>query len=101
MANAFMNDQVVFFAVLALTLGLFIHGRIHYDIVALLALLTLTIVGIIPGAEAFSGLGHPAVVTVGAVLVVGRAVQRSGALSVLVRPAGEEREKTPWRRLAL
>ena len=36
MANAFMNDQVVFFFVLALTLGLFIHGRIHYDIVALL-----------------------------------------------------------------
>ena len=85
MANAFMNDQVVFFVVLALTLGLFIHGRIHYDIVALLALLTLTVVGIIPGTEAFSGLGHPAVVTVGAVLVVGRAVQRSGALSVLVR----------------
>ncbi len=80
-----MNDQVVFFVVLALTLGLFIQGRIHYDIVALLALLTLTVVGIIPGAEAFSGLGHPAVVTVGAVLVVSRGIQRSGALSVLVR----------------
>lgn len=80
-----MNDQVVFFVVLALTLGLFIQGRIHYDIVALLALLTLTVVEIIPGAEAFSGLGHPAVVTVGAVLVVSRGIQRSGALSVLVR----------------
>ena len=85
MANDFMNDQVIFFAVLILTLGLFIHGRIHYDIVALLALLTLTVVGIIPGTEAFSGLGHPAVVTVGAVLVVSRGIQRSGALSVLVR----------------
>ena len=80
-----MSDQVVFFAVLALTLGLFIHGQIHYDIVALLALLALTVIGIIPGMEAFSGLGHPAVVTVGAVLVVSRGIQRSGTLSVLVR----------------
>ncbi|MDE2718486.1 MAG: SLC13 family permease, partial [Chloroflexota bacterium] len=64
-----MNDQIIFFVILALTLGLFIHGRIHYDIVALLSLLALTVVGIIPGAEAFAGLGHPAVVTVGAVLV--------------------------------
>ena len=80
-----MTDQVVFFVVLALTLGLFIHGRIHYDIVALLSLLTLTVVGIIPGAEAFSGLGHPAVVTVGAVLIVSRGIQQSGALSFLVR----------------
>ena len=80
-----MNDQIVFFVILVLTLGLFIHGRIHYDIVALLSLLALTVLGIIPAAEAFSGLGHPAVVTVGAVLIVSRGIQQSGALSVLVR----------------
>ncbi len=80
-----MNDQIIFFVLLTLTLALFIHGRIHYDIVALLSLLVLTILGIIPTAQAFAGLGHPAVVTVGAVLVVSRGIQQSGALSFLVR----------------
>ena len=39
--------QKIVFAVLALVMGLFIWGRIRYDIVALLGLLLLVIVDII------------------------------------------------------
>ena len=55
--------------------------------------LVLTVVGIIPGTEAFSGLGHPAVVTVGAVLVVGRADSTVRGVVGTRAAAGEEREE--------
>lgn len=73
------------FVTLALTLILFIWGKIRYDIVALLALLFLVLMDIVPAAEAFSGFGHPAVITVAAVLIVSQALQRSGLIDVAGR----------------
>jgi di/tricarboxylate transporter len=78
-------QQGIVFVVLLMTLVLFIVGRWRYDLVALLAMLTLTVIGafpgigtIIPPQDAFAGFGHPAVVTVAAVLVVGRGLLNSG-----------------------
>ena len=53
-----MNEAIVF-AVLALSLVLFVVGKWRYDIVAILALLVLAIAGIVPAAEAYKGFGHP------------------------------------------
>ncbi len=78
-----MSDELIVFATLVGTLVLFIHGRWRYDIVALLALLTLAVLRIVPPAEAFSGFGHPAVVTVAAVLVVGRGMFNSGVVDAI------------------
>ena len=66
------SDQLIVFAVLAATLGLFVWNRWRYDIVALAALLVVTLAGIVPPEKAFMGLGHPAVITVAAVLVLSR-----------------------------
>ena len=52
---------------------MFVTAIWRYDIVALLALLVLTIAGIVPATEAYRGFGHPAVVTVAVVLVLSRA----------------------------
>ncbi len=79
-----LNEAIVF-AVLALALVMFITGKVRYDLVALGALLILTIVGIVPPSEAYSGFGHPAVVTVGAVLVLSRVLESSGVVDVLGR----------------
>ncbi|HAP32020.1 MAG TPA: SLC13 family permease, partial [Firmicutes bacterium] len=73
------------FIVLFFVLVLFVWGRWRYDIVALMALLFLTITGVVPGADAFSGFGHPAVITVAAVLVVSRALLNSGMVDSIVR----------------
>jgi di/tricarboxylate transporter len=81
-----MNQIVVVFVVLALALVLFINGRWRYDVVALLALLAVTVAGIIPGEVAFAGFGHPAVITVAAVLVVSRGLRNSGVVDFLARP---------------
>jgi di/tricarboxylate transporter len=78
-------EQGLVYAVLILTLFLFVWGKWRYDIVALLALLTLTVSGILPPEGAFSGLGHPAVVTVMAVLVCSRGLQNSGAVDWIAR----------------
>jgi di/tricarboxylate transporter len=78
-----MIAQTVVFIVLGLALGLFIWGRWRYDVVALVALLVAVVAGVVPGDEAFAGFGHPAVVTVAAVLVVSRGLLNSGAVDVM------------------
>ncbi len=79
------TDQLLVVFVLALTLAGFAWGRWRYDAVALLALLTLVLGGVVPGERAFAGFGHPAVVTVAAVLVVSRGLQNSGAVDTVAR----------------
>jgi di/tricarboxylate transporter len=53
--------------------------------VALLAMLVVAAAGIITGEEAVAGFGHPAVITVAAVLVVSRGLQNSGVVDTLAR----------------
>jgi len=76
-------EQLSVFAVLIAALGLFVWGRWRYDLVALSALLVLTCAGIVPLEEAFAGFGHPAVITVASVLIIGRTVYRSGVIEVV------------------
>ncbi len=77
-----MNEAIVF-GVLIAALVLFVLGKWRYDIVAVLALLVLTIAGIVPTQEAYQGFGHPAVVTVAAVLILSRALYDSGVVDVI------------------
>jgi di/tricarboxylate transporter len=78
-------EQGAVFVVLAAAMVLFIWGRWRYDIVALLALLAVVYMGIVPPEAAFAGFGHPAVITVAAVLVISRAMQVSGVVNHLAR----------------
>ena len=80
-----MLSQYLVFIVLIIVLAMFIWGRLRYDVVALLALLALTIIGIVPGDEAFNGFSHPAVITVAAVLVLSRALMNSGLVDSISR----------------
>jgi di/tricarboxylate transporter len=80
-------EQVQILAVLAVTVGLFLWGRWRHDIVALACLLACVFLGLVPAQEAFSGFGHPAVVTVGCVLILSWALQSTGAVDVLAQRA--------------
>jgi len=73
------------FALLIAVLALFIWGRWRYDVVALLALLAVAILGLVSPEDAFSGFGHPAVITVAAVLEISRGLINSGAIGALSR----------------
>ncbi len=73
------------YVILALTLAGFIWGRLRYDIVSLLSLFACVLAGVVAPDEAFSGFGHPAVITVAAVLVLSKGFQHSGLVDALVR----------------
>lgn len=83
-----MIEAIIVFAVLFLALILFVWDRWRYDVVALLALLAVTVTGIIPGDQAFAGFGHPAVITVAAVLVVSRGLLNSGVVDAIAHRLG-------------
>jgi di/tricarboxylate transporter len=80
------TDQAIVFAILGVTLALFVWERIRYDLVALLALLASVVLGVVPADEAFDGFSDPAVITVAAVLVISRALGNSGILERALRP---------------
>ena len=78
-------EQGQIFVILVASMGLFIWGRWRHDVVALGALLTCVIAGLVPEREAFSGFGHPAVITVASVLVLSHGLQRTGAVNRLAQ----------------
>ena len=81
-----LPDYWLAFLLMAGTVGMFIWGRLSYDLVALLSLLTGVIIGVIPADEAFSGFGDDVVVIVATALLVSAAVARSGAVETAMRP---------------
>jgi len=78
-------DQTVVFGILAATLVLFVWGRWRYDLVAVAALLLVFIAGLVPAEQVFLGFGHPAVITVAAVLVLSRGLLNAGVVDSLSR----------------
>ncbi|MBU4528374.1 MAG: SLC13 family permease [Hoeflea sp.] len=79
------SPQFLIFAILAATMGLFLWGRFRHDIVALAALMACVVAGLVPAGEAFAGFGHPAVITVAAVLILSQGLQNTGAVDWLAR----------------
>ena len=71
--------------VLAATIVLFIWGRWRHDVVALAALLAAVALGLVEQGQAFVGFGHPAVITVVCVLVLGAGLQSAGAVDIALR----------------
>lgn len=76
-------DQIAIFAILFSTLMLFIFSHWRYDIVAGITLLAVALTNTIPSDRLFAGFGHPAVITVAAVLIISRGLQNSGLVDVI------------------
>ncbi|MGK2944674.1 MAG: SLC13 family permease [Desulfuromonadales bacterium] len=79
------NDQILIVAVLTITMAMFLWGRWRHDLVALGALLVCVATGLVPDNKAFEGFGHPAVITVACVLVLGYGLQLTGAVDILAQ----------------
>ncbi len=94
------TEQLTVFGVLAATLVLFVWNRWRYDIVALVSLMVLSLTGLVPPDQAFMGLGHPAVVTVTAVLVLSRGLFNAGVVSTLARHLTRVSNQ-PWIQVAM
>lgn len=79
------TPQILLTGLLVLMFTLFLWGKYRYDLVAFGGLMLAVILGLIPSGEAFSGFGHPATVTVAAVLILSRALSNSGVTEMLAR----------------
>jgi hypothetical protein len=78
-------EQFYVFGILETAMVFFVWGNWRYDLVAVLALLACVYIGVVPVENAFHGFGHPAVITVAAVLIISRGLQASGVVDALVR----------------
>lgn len=93
------DEQLIVFGVLAATLVLFVWNRWRYDLVALGALLACALTGVVPADEVFSGIGHPAVISVAAVLVLSRGLLNAGVVDSVARRLMQVGER-PWAQVA-
>ncbi len=84
------SPQILSFLIIAAMLGLFLWGRLRYDLVAALALIAAVLCRVVPAEHAFNGFSNPVIVIIGSVLVLSRAIAASGtveaAMRVLLRP---------------
>jgi len=74
------TDQLLISGILFLTMLLFGWGRWRYDLVAMFALLCCIVTGLVSTDKAFLGFGHPAVITVAAVLIISSALKNAGVV---------------------
>src|SRR5688572_28969741 len=72
------EQQIVFLVILIATLFLFVAERVRIDVAALLALLALTVTGILTPAEALSGFSSEPAIIVAAVFVFAAALNVTG-----------------------
>ena len=77
------NSQLIISMILLVALIMFAWGRWRYDLVAMFCLLAAILTGVVPEEEAFSGFGHPAVVTVAAVLIISQGFHNAGVVSAI------------------
>lgn len=74
------TPQLLISAILVVTFLAFIWGRWRYDLVAMFALISTVLAGLVEPNSAFEGFGHPAVVTVAAVLIISSALRNAGVV---------------------
>jgi di/tricarboxylate transporter len=88
------QPQILSVLLVAGMMAAFLWGRLRYDIVAMLALLTAVALGLVPPAEAFKGFSDDIVIIVGSALVLSAAVARSRIIERLYSKLGSRLTST-------
>jgi di/tricarboxylate transporter len=82
-----MSTEIILtFAVLGVTIFLFVSEWLRVDVVALCVMLALPWLGLVEPHEALAGLSSNAVFSIIAVMILGRGVDRSGIMAKVTRP---------------
>ncbi len=77
------NDAVFVFTLLGVVAVLMASGRVRFDMIALLVLLTLMLSGILTVSETLAGFGSPVVLMVAGLLIVGEMLDRTGVAAAI------------------
>ena len=76
-----MYEMILVFAILAVTIVLFISDRLRLDLVAVISLLALMLTGILTVPEALAGFSNSLVMIIAALFIVGTALFNTGVAS--------------------
>jgi di/tricarboxylate transporter len=95
------HQQILSFAIVAGMMGLFVWGRLRYDLVAVLSLLAAVLVGIVPADKAFTGFSDDIVIIVASALLVSAAVAKSGVLEAALNRVGPYLHNTQMQVIVL
>jgi di/tricarboxylate transporter len=85
--------QSVLLLILVGLLILLVWGKWRYDVVALGALFSASLFGVVPESEIFTGFGNPATITVVLVLIISYGLTKSGAVNfvtALIEPVSDK-----------
>jgi di/tricarboxylate transporter len=85
-APALTYEMILVMALIAIAVFLFIVEWIRVDVVAILIMVTLPILGLVSGNEAFVGLSSNAVISIIAVLIIGGGLDKTGIVNRMVAP---------------
>ncbi|MCG8464700.1 MAG: SLC13 family permease [Xanthomonadales bacterium] len=77
------NAQITALCILLGALILFASNRLRHDLVAMATLLAVVMTGLVDPSTAFNGFGHPAVITVAAVLMLSAGLNNSGVVDLI------------------
>lgn len=78
-----MNWEMLFvFAVLVISIAVFVWDRFRMDLVAFAVLLVLAVSGVITPGEAVAGFGNPVLLMIAGLFVVGEALMRTGVAAM-------------------
>jgi di/tricarboxylate transporter len=79
-------EQALAFGLMAAAVVFFIWGRFRYDLVALTALATGALIGVVPVDEMFSGFSNDLIWIIASALVLSAAIARSGLIESMLSP---------------
>ena len=80
------TDMMLVFGIIGIVIFLFLVEWVRVDVVAILAMVTLPMLGLLRSQEAFSGFSSNAVISIIAVIIMGRGLDHTGVINRVVRP---------------
>ena len=79
-------DMIIVMAVIVAAVFLFIVEWVRVDVVAIIVMLSLPLLGLISGQEAFIGFSSNAVISIIAVIIIGAGLDRTGIMNKVSKP---------------
>lgn len=79
-------DMIMVMAVIAAAVFLFVVEWIRVDVVAIIIMLSLPLLGLVTGQEAFMGFSSNAVISIIAVIIIGAGLDRTGIMNKVAKP---------------
>ena len=76
-------DIALTLVILLIAILLFVTEKIRVDLVAVMVMGALALTGLVSATDALSGFSSPAVVTVGAVLILSAGLARTGVANII------------------